>query len=139
MHFANENFSISPVCGEVWANSELEITIRFRPAMAAEYACVAFLDVVGREERLPLTLCARGVGPKAAFSFDVLDIGDVFVNSTHRYELTLKNHGDIACAYSLQPSNTPFGPKFQFSPEEGVLAVGESHTLEVQINNCVAA
>merc|ERR1711968_90933 len=40
--FADENFSIEPISGEVWVNSELEFTITFSPEHAADYACVAF-------------------------------------------------------------------------------------------------
>ena len=81
--FADENFSIEPVSGEVWANSELEFTITFSPEHAADYACVAFLETTGREQCLPLKIQATGIGPQAAFTYDVLDIGDVFVNSMH--------------------------------------------------------
>ena len=27
-----------------------------------------------------------GIGPKAAFSYDELDVGDIFVESVHQYE-----------------------------------------------------
>jgi hypothetical protein len=41
--------------------------------------------VIGRETRLPLQLRGTGIGPKAVFSYDVIDIGDVFVTSMHKY------------------------------------------------------
>ena len=40
-------------------------------------------QIAGREARLPLQLRGTGIGPKAVFSYDVIDIGDVFVTSTH--------------------------------------------------------
>ena len=129
--FADENFSIEPVSGEVWANSELEFTITFSPEHAADYACVAFLETTGREQCLPLKIQATGIGPQASFTYDVLDIGDVFVNSKHTYELVMENSGEIDAEYDLQPSDTPFGPKFKFAPESGMLAVGEAHKIEV--------
>ena len=129
--FADESFRIEPASGEVWANSEFEFTISFSPDSAADYACIAFLEVVGRETCLPLKMQATGIGPQAAFTYDVLDIGDVFVNSTHKYNLTLENHGDIVADYELRPSETPFGPKFKFVPDSGSLMVGESHDIEV--------
>jgi hypothetical protein len=131
MYFADENFQIEPQVGEIWANSEIEITVTFRPQTAAEYDCAAFLDVTGRDSRLQLHLTGKGIGPKATLSYDVLDIGDVFVNSVHRYEITMENRGDIESGYQLLPSLTPFGPKFAFSPDRGTLAVGESHNIEV--------
>ena len=93
MIFVDENFQIEPAEGEIWANSEMELTLTFRPQTAAEYDCVAFVDVQGRDTRLPLQLLGKGIGPKAALSFDVLDIGDAFVNSVHKYEITLENCG----------------------------------------------
>eukprot|EP00935_MAST-01C_sp_MAST-1C-sp1_P000586 g586.t1 len=131
MYFADENFQIEPQTGEIWANSEIEITVTFRPQTAAEYDCAAFLDVTGRDSRLQLHLTGKGIGPKATLSYDVLDIGDVFVNSVHKYEITMENRGDIESGYQLLPSHTPFGPKFSFSPDRGTLAVGESHNIEV--------
>ena len=132
LHFADESFRIEPASGEVWANSEFEFTISFSPESAADYACLGFLEVVGRETRLPLKMQATGIGPQAAFSYDVLDIGDVFVNSEHTYTLTLENHGDIVADYELRPSETPFGPKFTFTPSQGSLAVGDSQEIEVR-------
>eukprot|EP00937_MAST-01D_sp_MAST-1D-sp2_P000047 g47.t1 len=131
MIFVDENFQIEPIEGEIWANSEMELTLTFRPQTAAEYDCVAFVDVQGRDTRLPLQLLGKGIGPKAALSFDVLDIGDVFVNSVHKYEITLENCGDVPCTYALQPSNTPFGPKFSFEPSRGTLEVHDKHVVTV--------
>ena len=131
MTFVDENFQLEPTTGEIWANSEIEVTVTFRPQTAAEYDCVAFLDVQGRDTRLPLQLLGKGIGPKATLSYDVLDIGDVFVNSVHKYEITLQNCGDIECTYELQPCNTPFGPKFQFEPSSGLLKVGDAHIVTV--------
>ena len=84
-----------------------------------------------KEQCLPLKIQATGIGPQASFTYDVLDIGDVFVNSLHTYELVMENSGEIDAEYDLQPSDTPFGPKFKFSPESGKLAVGEAHKIEV--------
>ena len=135
MRFTDENFTVHPLVGQVWPGSELEFTVTFAPNTAADYSCMGFLEVTGREARLPMKLQATGIGPKAAFSFDVLDIGDVFVNSVHKYELVLENHGDIPAEYALQQAKTPFGPQFVFSPESGCLGVGEKHTMEVTFSS----
>ena len=131
MAFADENFEIKPLSGEIWANSEIEVTITFRPDTAAEYACSAFLDVIGRDERLPLWLTGNGIGPKGMLSYDVLDIGDVFINSRHRYELVVTNKGDIPAAWRLRQPTTPFAPKFTFEPTSGSLAVGATQELTI--------
>ena len=52
------------------------------------YSAVAFCDVTGRENRLPLKVKGTGKGPQLKFSFDTLDIQNIFVNSAHAYEVS---------------------------------------------------
>ena len=134
MHFTDINFTLEPLSGEIWPGSECEIVCTFKPEMASTYDCVAFLDVVGRDVRLPLRLEAEGVGPKAAFTYDVLDIGDVFISATHKYKLVLENHGDIDANFSLLPNDSRFGPQFKFEPSEGKLGVAES--IQINVTFC---
>ena len=56
------------------------------------YSRVAYCDVTGRESRLPLRVTGQGIGPRLMFSFDTLDVQNVFVNSAHAYEV---------CVYTL--------------------------------------
>lgn len=53
------------------------------------YSRVAYCDVTGRESRLPLKIRGEGIGPQLQLSFDTLDIQNVFVNSSHAYEVGL--------------------------------------------------
>lgn len=129
--FTDDAFAIEPASGEIWAHSDIDVTIKFCPQTAADYLCTAFLEIGGRETRLPLEMVGAGIGPKAAFSYDVLDIGDVFVGSEHQYELMLENQGEIEAHYSLQAPASPFGPKFTFEPSAGTLGVGETHAMTV--------
>lgn len=117
--------------GEIWPNSQAEISILFNPKEATSYSRVAYCDVIGRESRLPLRMRGEGVGPRCQFSFDTLDIQNVFVNSAHAYEVVLENKGDIESAYSLVPSQTFFGPKFTFAPSSGVLRPGGLQAIQV--------
>lgn len=51
-----------------------------------------------REARVPLYFRGVGIGPKAAFSYDELDVGDVFAESTHIYDLDIVNQaGSYIC------------------------------------------
>lgn len=52
------------------------------------YARTAYCDVTGRESRLPLRIRGDGAGPRVHFSLDTLDIGNVFINSQHSYEVS---------------------------------------------------
>ena len=78
-------------------------------------------QVIGREQRLPLHLQGLGLGPKATWLYDTLDVGDVYVNSQHRYEVVIENHGQIPASYALQPNTSLFASKFTFSPTAGKL------------------
>lgn len=71
---------------------------------------------------------------KVVLSFDVLDMGDIFINSKHVYEVTLLNRGDIAADWTLQAPQTPFARKFQFAPMRGTLDVKDRYDY-VQANN----
>lgn len=133
MQFTNENFEIKPMSGQIWANSEIEVTVTFRPDVSAEYKTTAFLDVVGRDERLPIWISSTGVGPKAGLTFDSLDLGDLFINSMHRYELQIENRGDITCDWSLVVPDTPFADIFSFSPSSGSLSVDASQTIQISL------
>lgn len=87
----------------------------FSPQNALHYQCTAFCNVTCSEERLPLTLTAIGIGPKAELSVTEYDIGDVFVNNVHPINhIFLENKGAIEARYTIIPSDTPFGSKFLF-------------------------
>jgi hydrocephalus-inducing protein len=131
MEFIDDIFDISPISGTIWPNSEMEISVVFRPDTAADYTCLAYLDVTGREERLPLHITGRGIGPNASLSFEVLDVGDVFINLEQKYEVTICNRGDIIALWTFVPPNTRFGSKFTFYPKEGALHPGETQTLGI--------
>ncbi|CAM9191035.1 unnamed protein product, partial [Phaeothamnion confervicola] len=138
MLFVDRAFELSPLRGEVWARSETMVTVAFRPATAAEHGCCAYLDVVGRAERLPLWLEARGIGPRAVLSFEALDLGEVFVRSPRRYVVTLSNKGAIPADWSVLPPSvpagampSPFAAKFRFAPAAGRLDVGDECTVAI--------
>lgn len=71
-------------------------------------------------------MCARL--SQVVLSFDVLDMGDIFINSKHAYEVTLLNKGDIAADWALQAPQTPFARKFKFWPMQGTLDVKDRCT-----------
>ena len=71
-------------------------------------------------------------------SYDVLDIGDVFLGSRHQYKLSLQNQGDIEAHYALQPRESSRhyqGPSFLFSPQAGTLAVGDTHVIDIDFTS----
>jgi hydrocephalus-inducing protein len=126
LDFLSSVFDIQPACGTVWSRSAMEFTVLFRPNDSREFVESAFLEITGRSARLPLTLSGVGIGPRLAFAYDVVDVGDVSVTSVHRYELLLSNRGEIEAEWHLTPPPTPFGSRFLFDPPTGVIRVGES-------------
>ncbi|XP_064641495.1 hydrocephalus-inducing protein-like isoform X2 [Lineus longissimus] len=121
MLFTDDVIKIDPPEADIWPNSSIECNIIFRPAEAKTYQRTAFCDVTGRESRLPLRIRGDGNGPQTQFSFDELDMGNIFINSTHNYEVVLANKGDIDAIYTVMPSKTVFGPMFTFNPAEGIV------------------
>ena len=61
------------------------------------------VDVEGREDRLPLLLKGHAVGPIAVFTYDALEVGDVFIGAVHQYEVELVNRGEVAAEFRLVP------------------------------------
>ena len=117
--------------GEIWPNSQAEISITFRPDEFASFSRIAYCDIVGREARLPLKIKADGIGPKCVFSFDTLNIQNVFINSSHAYEVVLKNKSSIKAIFSLTLPFSHFGPKFTFEPSTGTLQPGGVQAIQV--------
>ncbi|KAJ3332957.1 hypothetical protein HDU76_012454, partial [Blyttiomyces sp. JEL0837] len=133
--FQKRAFQIQPVEGIIWPNAFVDVNIVFSPKDAGLAEDCAYCEVSGRETRLPLYVKGEGIGPKARFSYDMLDLDEVFINTGHCYEVILENKGDIDFHYSIEKPSTMFGPKFQFSPESGLLKPGKQHAISIQFNS----
>ena len=129
--FDDPIYRIDPPTGEIFPNSYCELTVAFRPKTAGEVALTAYCELTGREARLPLQLQGQGLGPKATWLYESLDIGDVYVNSEHKYEVVLENHGDIDCDYSLASNDSLFASRFSFTPSRGHLKSRQQQIVEV--------
>ena len=136
--FEHKHFSVFPRQGEVQPGCEFEITIRFHPDDAGECAAECFVDVEGREDRLPLQLKGQAVGPLAVFNYDALEVGEVFVGAVHQYEVELVNRGEIECTFERidggeNSGMSGSGRVFSFEPSSGILQVGQSQTITVTL------
>lgn len=132
--FSSPFFSIFPPEGCVSPNSSQEVIVQFSPDSAGTFEALAWVDIQGLGERLPLPLHGEGLGPVLVLSFgEALDVGEAFVNMEQRYELELLNRGKVDAQWTLQPSHTRFGSKFSFSPESGMLAVGQGQLISVRL------
>lgn len=53
----------------------------------------------------------QGTGPICNLSYGVLDMGHVFVNTIHQYEVMLENRGSIQAKYHLVPNKSAMGSR----------------------------
>ncbi|CAM5150043.1 unnamed protein product [Eretmochelys imbricata] len=137
MLFSDNIFTIEPVEGDVWPNSTAEINVIFKPREAKVYHRTIYCDISGRETRLPLRIKGEGMGPKLLFSFDQLDIGKVFVGSTHSYEAILYNKGAIDALFNLIPPSTALGACFTFDPKEGIILPGGLQAIQISFSSTI--
>jgi hypothetical protein len=113
------------------------------------YLSQLFVEVEGRETRLPLFLKGQAVGPLVVFNYDALEVGNVFVGAAHQYEVELVNRGEIACSFQRiehdadgnsdddddgnSVGRNSSGRVFSFQPSQGVLSVGQSRTITMTL------
>jgi hydrocephalus-inducing protein len=118
-------FSIQPQTGSIWPNSELTVTITFKPTDALAYLSGAFCNISCSDERLALHLEGEGVGPKAFLSTNILNIGDIFVNEEQKINLYIENKGEIVAFFKLKKPSTTSSNTITFDLEEGKLEVSQ--------------
>ncbi|NXW23792.1 HYDIN protein, partial [Circaetus pectoralis] len=137
MLFSDDIFAIEPVEGDVWPNSSAEINVIFKPQEARLYQQTVYCNISGRETRLPLRIKGEGIGPQLRFSFDQLDIGKVFVGSTHSYEAILFNKGAIDALFSLVPPSTALGSCFTLLPREGIILPDRLQVIRISFSSTI--
>ncbi|KAJ3036631.1 hypothetical protein HDV00_002527 [Rhizophlyctis rosea] len=133
--FTDSIFRIEPCEGTIWPNSHIDINVFFTPDTAGTHSRTVYCEAEGREMRLPLQVKGEGIGPRARFSYDMLDMESVSINTVHKYEVLLENRGDIDVSFSLVESKTLFGSKFSFEPTSGVLKIGQQQAIEVSFGS----
>ena len=123
--FEDDIFSIQPIRGSIWPNSEMVITVIFKPKSALRYTHKGFCNVSCSDERLSLNLEGEGLGPKAFLSTNILSIGDIFVNDKQSFNLYIENKGEIPANFLLLKNSNSSTNIITFDSEEGILAVGQ--------------
>ncbi|KAH0619415.1 hypothetical protein JD844_000028 [Phrynosoma platyrhinos] len=123
--------------GDVWPNSTAEISVIFRPQEAGIYHRTVYCDISGRETRLPLRIKGEAMGPKLLFNFDQLDVGKIFVGSSHSYEAILSNEGAIDALFNLTWPATALGSCFAFQPSEGIIAPGGHQAVHITFSSTI--
>ena len=126
MLFQDEIFTIEPLQGKIWPNTEITCCVTFKPQGPYHYSCTAFCNTTCSEERLALNMTGQGKGPQAQLSLPEQDIGDIFVDYQTEFVVSIENTGEIDCHWKLIPYETPFGSRFHFSKTEGILGVNQN-------------
>ncbi|XP_059716773.1 hydrocephalus-inducing protein homolog isoform X2 [Haemorhous mexicanus] len=134
MPFSDDIFFIEPMEGEIGPNCSAEIKVTFKPLEALEYQSVAYCNISGREIRLPLQLRGEGQGPLVELSSHTLNLGNIFVDTPHVYEVKLINQGAIDAPFTYIPSTTNVGSCFQFAPKKGIIAPGGIQTILISFS-----
>lgn len=62
-------------------------------------------------------------------------MGNIFIGSTHVYEIVMANKGDIDAIYTLVPLNTKFGKCFSFNPAESIVMPGAHQAIQVSFSS----
>lgn len=131
MSYVDGTFSIHPSEGDIWPKCSQDFSLIFQPAAVNSYESVAFCDVTGRGSRLPLSLCGNGIGPLLKFSYDHLEMGNVFVGSEHSYDVILANKGFIGASFQFLPSKTKFARCFELQPRQGNIEAENFQAISV--------
>ncbi|CAG5111155.1 Oidioi.mRNA.OKI2018_I69.chr2.g5489.t1.cds [Oikopleura dioica] len=112
---------ITPVEGIILPGKEMEVHVVFKPDRIGQYKKTVFCDIQGRENRIPLTIKARGIGPQLRLSYDSVNLGKIFVGSKHTYEILMKNRGEIEGIFSIRETKSEIRNQLSFDPTEGIV------------------
>jgi hydrocephalus-inducing protein len=74
MYFYDTIFAVEPLQGMIWSKSKISVTVSFSPKAALHYHCLSYCSISGQADRIPIKLTGHGIGPKAAFSYDEMDV-----------------------------------------------------------------
>uniref|UniRef100_A0A6P7FKJ2 Hydrocephalus-inducing protein-like n=1 Tax=Diabrotica virgifera virgifera TaxID=50390 RepID=A0A6P7FKJ2_DIAVI len=103
--------------GKLFPHQSMDFMVIFFPTANEVYLSTAYLDITGRPDRLPVNLSGIGKGPSVIFNVTKLDIGSIFLEVTHEYQVVIKNDGCIPATVVFKPTDTEFGGKITCSPQ----------------------
>ena len=129
--FNDPEIDISPVEGNIYPGKSIEVSVIFKPEKIGILERRIFCDVQGREQRLPLNITAVSIGPQLSLSYDSIDIGKIFIGSSHTYDLILSNQGEIDGIFSFCDVKSNVRSQFGFVPTEGIVMPSGYQLIEV--------
>ncbi|KAK2576816.1 hypothetical protein KPH14_005450 [Odynerus spinipes] len=118
-------FLLTPMKGEIWPHSSTDVTILFRALEVGEICSTAYLEISGREDRIPLSLCGIGKGPVLRLNVITIDVDKIYMYSVHYYEIVAANKGYIPGTLIHKPKPTDFGGLIKIEPSSLTIEPGE--------------
>jgi hydrocephalus-inducing protein len=67
------------------------------------------------------------------FGYESLDVGEVYIDAVHKYEVNLMNIGEIDAEFSLE-ENKAYS-RFKFTPDTGKLKVNETVKIRIDFSS----
>ncbi|KAH7442763.1 hypothetical protein KP509_02G000200 [Ceratopteris richardii] len=133
----SEAFSISPSNGDLWPGGILDLKITFSPSQALRYMHTGHCIVTGRSNPLKLEMHGVGIGPQVQFIPEIHDLGNIYLYSTYKFTVELRNTGELEAVYRLMNPRRSGIINFTFHPSSGTLPSREVEIIHVEAV-CVA-
>ncbi|CAK1550075.1 unnamed protein product [Leptosia nina] len=131
----NMHFSISPIFGKLWPRKATELTITFSPQEIGEFSTIAYLDIDGVNDRIPLRIVGTSLPPFINLNLETLDMDCVYINKKYDYEIVALNRGHINGVVTYKNVPPLFGSKITCTPAMHCLRPGEKDIFVVSFCN----
>ncbi|RVE54180.1 hypothetical protein evm_001303 [Chilo suppressalis] len=133
--FNNTHFSITPIKGKLWPNKATELTITFSPKEVGDFQAIAYLDIDGVSDRVPLNMVGISLPPSIHLNLETLDMDCVYINKNYNYEIVAVNKGHINGVIVYKEVATLFGSHITCSPELHCLRPGDKEIFIISFCN----
>ncbi|XP_011879969.1 PREDICTED: hydrocephalus-inducing protein homolog [Vollenhovia emeryi] len=133
--FCDSLATLNTIEGEIWPQSSTDITVIFRAMEVGEISSVAYLEVTGREDRIPLSLHGTGKGPVFHLNVITIDLSNILLCSMHNYEIIAANNGHICGTLVHKARPTDFGGIINITPYALTLKPNEHKSFNLSFSS----
>ncbi|KAK0162784.1 hypothetical protein PV327_006530 [Microctonus hyperodae] len=133
--YNDSKFILSPMGGEIWPKSFMEITVTFHPDKIGEILSEAYLQVTGCKTRLTIKFFGIGKGPILKLNTTAIDIGKIYLSSIQNFEIICTNEGLIPGIIIPKEKSCDFGGKISISPQILEIPSGEYSSFNLSFSS----
>ncbi|KAK9306551.1 hypothetical protein QLX08_002752 [Tetragonisca angustula] len=137
-----ETFQYNHICfkfaqqeAEIWPQSSTEVTVFFYALEVGEVNSTAYLEVTGREDRIPLSLYGTGKGPVIQLNVLTINLENIYMCSVHNYEIIAVNKGHICGTLIYRAKPTDFGGTIDVTPPSLKLQPNEHKSFNLSFSS----